>query len=75
MQQSRHTNFEQNHLLMKISAKRDRGRRHRDDGDGSHWAARLPSEMTKEMRGTESVDKLHFMVDKQYLQDVGLVSD
>jgi hypothetical protein len=39
------------------------------------WA-RLPSKalITREMRLTESVDKLLIMVNKNYLQHVGLVS-
>ena len=40
-----------------------------------HWA-RLPSKalITREMRLTESVDKLVIMVNKNYLQHSGLVS-
>ena len=62
MQQSTHTFFEQNRLLMKISAK-----------IVAHWA-RLHSKamITKEMRATESVHKLHITVNKDNLQHVGL---
>jgi hypothetical protein len=64
MQQSRHNQFEQNHCLMKISAKKCRP------------LGCLPSKalITKEMRGTESGNKLHSMVVKYYLQEVGPVS-
>jgi hypothetical protein len=64
MQQSKHNFFEQNHLLMKFRRK-----------IVVHWA-RLPSKIsiTKEMRETESVHKLHYMLNKNYLQHVGLVS-
>jgi hypothetical protein len=63
MQQSRHNHFEQNHNLMKISAKKCRP------------LGCLPSKalITKEMRGTERGHKLHSMVGKYYLQQVGLV--
>ena len=64
--QSRHNFFEENRLLMKISAK-----------NVVHWA-RLPSKalITREMRLKESVDKLLIMVlvNKNYLQHSGLVS-
>ena len=51
MQQSRHNNFERNHCLMKISAKKRRP------------LGCLPSKalITKAMRETESGDKLHSM--------------
>jgi hypothetical protein len=64
MQQSRHNNFEQNHCLMKISAKRCRP------------LGCLPSKalITKEMRGTESGNMIHSMVWKYHLQQVDLVS-
>ena len=62
--ESRHYLFEQNRLLMKISAKKCGHR------------ARLPSKalITREIRLTESVDKLLIMVNKYYLQHSGLVS-
>jgi hypothetical protein len=64
MQQSRHNNFERNHCLMKISAKK------------CLPLGCLPSKalITKEMRGTESGHKLHYIVGKYCLQQVGLVS-
>ena len=64
MQQSRHNNFERNHCLMKISAKKCRP------------LGCLPSKalITNEMRGTESGYKLHYIVGKYCLQQVGLVS-
>ena len=64
MQQSRHNHFEQNHCLMKISAKRYRP------------LGCLPSMalITKEIRVTESGNKLHSMAWKYYLQQVDLVS-
>jgi hypothetical protein len=56
MQQSGHNNFEQNHCLLKISAKKCRP------------LGCLPSKalIAKEMRGTESGNKLHSMVWKKY---------
>ncbi len=64
MKQSRHNISEQNSCLMKMSAK-----------SVAHWAC-LPSKalITKEMRETESVYKLHSVVNKNCLQHVGLVS-
>ncbi len=64
MQRSRHNFSEQNQLLMKIRRK-----------SVAHWAC-LPSKalITKETRRTESVHKLHSLVDKKYLQHAGLVS-
>ena len=64
MKQSRHNHFEQNNSLMKISAKKRRP------------LGCLPSKalITKEMRGTESGNKLHSMVGKYYLQQVVHVS-
>ena len=63
MQQSRHNHFEQNHNLMKISAKKCRP------------LGCLPSKalLTEEMKGTGSGYKLHSMVWKYYLQQVDLV--
>jgi hypothetical protein len=64
MQQRRHNQFKQTHNLMKISAKKCRP------------LGCLPSKalVTKEMRGTESGNKLHYMAGKYYLQEVGPVS-
>jgi hypothetical protein len=64
MKQSRQNIFEQNPCLMKISAK-----------SVVHWASLLSKALiTKDIRETESVCKLHSMVNKNYLQLVGLVS-
>ncbi len=64
MKQSRHNFFEQNHLLMKISAK-----------SVAQWA-RLPSKasITREIKETESVPMLYSMVNKNNQQHVNLVS-
>ena len=64
MQQSRHNNFEQNHCLMKISATKCRP------------LGCLPSKasITDMIREIESVHKFHIIVDKNYPQQVGLVS-
>jgi hypothetical protein len=64
IQQSRHKNFERNHCLMKISVKKCRA------------LGCLPSKalITEEIRGTGSGYKLHSMVVKYYLQQVGPVS-
>ena len=64
MQQSRHNKFERNHCLMKISVKKCRA------------LGCLPSKalITEEIRGTGSGYKLHSMVVKYYLQQVGPVS-
>ncbi len=63
MQQSRHDHFKKNRCLMKFSAKK------------CHPLGCLPSKalIKKEMRGTESGNKLHSMVGKYYLQQAGLV--
>ncbi len=62
--QSIHTIFEQNPLLMKVSAKK------------CPALSSLPSKalITKEKRETESVYKLHSVVNKYYMQQDGLVS-
>ena len=64
MQECRHIFFEQNHRLMNISAK-----------IVAAWA-RLPSKASTKnvIREIESVHTLHIIVDKNYLQQVGLVS-
>jgi hypothetical protein len=64
MQQSRHNFSKQNCLLMKFRRK-----------IVAHWA-RLPSKalITREMRVSGSVNKLHIIVNKNYLQHVGLGS-
>jgi hypothetical protein len=64
MQQSRHNVLEQNHCFMKISAKKCRP------------LGCIPSKawITKKIYRTENVNKIHSMVGKNYLQQVGLVS-
>jgi hypothetical protein len=64
MQQIQHKSFEQNPCLMKISAKKSR-------------PLGLPSSkalITNEMRESASVCKLHYMEDKNFQQNVGLVA-
>jgi hypothetical protein len=64
IQQNIHHNLEQNHLLLKILAKKCRSL--------GLFSSKLL--IRKEGRGAESVNKLHSMVDRYYLQHVGLVS-
>ncbi len=62
MQQSKHNNFEQTHLLINISA-----------NGVALWTCLPKALIRKEMRGIDSVNKLQSMVDRYCMQHVGLV--